>query len=65
LTEHETNLRDLAAIFAMSALIIRNEHNPYEQAFVIANDFMETRESMNKELDGIAALKRPRKAKDV
>lgn len=52
-------------MFAMTGLIIRNEHNPLEQAFSIANDFMETREFMNKELDGIAALKRPRKAKDV
>jgi hypothetical protein len=49
----------------MSALLIRNEKNPHQQAFAIANDFMETRESINKELDGIAALKRPRKAKDV
>ena len=49
----------------MTGLIIRNEHNPIEQAFSIANDFMETRDFMNKELDGIAALKRPRKAKDV
>jgi len=65
MTEHEQNLRDLAAMFAMTGLIIRNEHNLIEQAFSIANDFMETREFMNKELDGIAALKRPRKAKDV
>ena len=65
MNEHEQNLRDLAAIFAMSALLIRNEKNPHQQAFAIANDFMETRESINKELDGIAALKRPRKAKDV
>lgn len=49
----------------MSALLIRNDDDPHEQAFAIANSFMETRESMNKELDGIAALKRPRKAKDV
>ena len=47
MTEHEQNLRDLAAMFAMTGLIIRNEQKPLEQAFSIANDFMETREFMN------------------
>jgi len=67
MTEHEQNLRDLAAMFAMHALLVRNKHNdfPHEEAFIQARMFMEARESISKELDGIAALKRPRKVKDV
>ena len=54
-------------MFALHALLIRNKHNdfPHEEAFIQAKMFMEARESANKELDGIAALKRPRKVKDV
>jgi len=65
MNEHEQNLRDLAAMFAMAALIARDAQDPAQEAFALANSFMEARESTNKELDGIAALKRPRKTKDV
>jgi hypothetical protein len=45
MTEHEQNLRDLVAMFAMAALLIRNKYDnhPHEQAFVIADQFMKAR----------------------
>ena len=45
MTEHEQNLRDLAAMFAMAALLIRNKYNncPHEEAFKIADQFMKAR----------------------
>lgn len=45
MTEHEQNLRDAAAMFAMAALLIRNKNDnfPHEQAFAIADQFMKER----------------------
>ena len=70
MTEHETNLRDLAAMFAMHALLVRNKYNdfPHEEAFIQARMFMKQRaeEDAEPELiaeDGIAALK-PTKRKE-
>lgn len=50
-TEHETNLRDLAAMFAMAALLIRNKYNdfPHEEAFSQANQFMKQRAKENED----------------
>jgi len=45
MTEHETNLRDLAAMFALTGLLIRNEEGVaiVPTAFDLANEFMEQR----------------------
>jgi hypothetical protein len=61
MTEHEQNLRDLAAMFAMSALLIRNKGDdyPHEKAFKIADAFIEHRKP--KEEEGLAALKPKKK----
>jgi hypothetical protein len=59
MTEHEENLRDLAAMFAMAALLIRNKGDeyPHEKAFRIADAFMAHRRPE----EGIAAIKKNRK----
>lgn len=52
MTEHETNLRDLAAMFAMTALLIRNDYNaplPQKEAFRQANLFMKQRAKENED----------------
>jgi hypothetical protein len=61
MTEHEQNLRDLAAMFAMAALLIRNKEYDYvhEKAFMIADAWMEHRKP--KEEEGLAALKPKKK----
>jgi hypothetical protein len=43
--DYEKELRDLVAMFAMAALLIRNKYDshPHEQAFVIADQFMKAR----------------------
>jgi hypothetical protein len=43
--DYEKELRDLVAVFAMAALLIRqkNDNHPHEQAFVIADQFMKAR----------------------
>ena len=45
MTEHETNLRDLAAMFAMLGLLVRNRAGEaiVPAAFDIANEFMKVR----------------------
>lgn len=45
MTEHEQNLRDLAAMFAMAGLIIRNREGDdlIPMAFDLANDFIKAR----------------------
>jgi hypothetical protein len=45
MTEHEQNLRDLAAMFAMAGLLVRNEEGIVivSTAFDLANDFMKER----------------------
>lgn len=59
MTEHEENLRDLAAMFAMIGLIIRNRERDQiiPTAFAFADYFMEAR----KPEEGIAAIKKTRK----
>jgi hypothetical protein len=54
MTEHEQNLRDLAALFAMTALLIRNEYNaplPQKEAFRQADLFMKQRAKENANAD--------------
>ena len=57
MTEHDTNLRDLAAMFAMAGLLMRNREDILivESAFDIADKFMELRQPQVEE--GIAAIK--------
>jgi len=45
MTEHEQNLRDLAAMFAMAGLLIRNKKgdDTITSAFQMADQFMDTR----------------------
>ena len=64
MTEHEQNLRDLAAMFAMAALLVRNKYDnhPHEQAFDIANAFMAARQAEGE--SGLAAIKPTRKRKE-
>jgi hypothetical protein len=59
MTEHEENLRDLAAMFAMTGLIIRGREGELiiPTAFEMADYFMEGR----KPEEGIAAIKKARK----
>jgi hypothetical protein len=62
MTEHETNLRDLAAMFAMAALIARNSTGvevTIPIAFELADQFMLARNPTPE--DGIAALKPKRR----
>lgn len=62
MNEHEQNLRDLTAMFAMAALIIRDEHSLadlHKEAFKHADIFMQERNPTPE--DGIAALKPKRK----
>ena len=66
MTEHDTNMRDLAAMFAMCGLIMRGESNfgeLTEAAYDYAEDFMDTRASRTEPPDqGIAAIKRKKKS---
>ena len=63
MTEHEQNLRDLAAMFAMAGLLARKEEGVaiVPAAFEIADQFMESRNPTPE--DGIAAIK-PTKRKE-
>jgi hypothetical protein len=65
MTEHEENLRDLAAMFAMTGLIMRGEASSFltEMAYDHAEEFMATR--ANRPERGIAAIKRGRKKKEA
>jgi len=62
LTEHEQNLRDLAAMFALTGLLIRNREGEaiVLTAFDIADEFMQARNPIKEE--GIAAIK-PKRTK--
>jgi hypothetical protein len=57
--EHDTNLRDLASMFALAGLIIRNreDENLAEAAHDIADQWMKAR---NKE-EGLAAIKKEKR----
>lgn len=61
MTEHDDNLRDLAAMFAMAGLIMRGEKGPgiTDMAYDFAEDFMETRAERPER--GLASIKRKRK----
>jgi hypothetical protein len=59
MSEHDENLRDLAAMFAMTGLLMRNREGEdvIDSAFDLADQFMEAR----KPEQGIAAIKKSRK----
>ena len=61
MNEHESNLRDLAAMFAMCGLLMHGRDDPglTDEAFNIADDFMESRNRHPEQ--GIAAIKPKRK----
>ena len=66
MSEHDRNLRDFAAMFAMLGLLTRGDHisSVPTNALKLANAFMDVRESADEE-HGIVALKKSRKVKDV
>ncbi len=55
--DHDTNLRDLASMFALTGLIIRNRENENlaEAAYEIADQWMEARKAPE---EGLAAIKK-------
>jgi len=59
MSEHDENLRDLAAMFALTGLLMRNREGEdvIDSAFDLADQFMEAR----KPEQGIAAIKKSRK----
>ncbi len=63
MTEHDTNMRDLAAMFAMCGLIMRgdNQHvaGVTDEAYHYADAFMKSRDGTEQ---GIAAIKRKKKS---
>jgi hypothetical protein len=64
MTEHDSNMRDLAAMFSLCGLIMRGEKGEYlmEMAYDYADDFMDARANRNEDPDeGIAAIKPKRK----
>ena len=64
MTEHENNLRDLAAMFALCGLIMRNREgeNLTEAAYEIADEMMEARKTSE---EGIVTIKKKRNVKPV
>jgi hypothetical protein len=61
--EHEENLRDLAAMFAMVGLIQKNS-DPFEvtkDAFIYADHYMDARKQNE---EGIVAISKRRKTSD-
>ena len=67
--DHDTNLRNLASMFALTGLIIRNRDGEHlvEEAHAIADQWMETRNKQPEE--GLAAIKKgkrnARKSEDL
>jgi len=63
LTDHDTNLRDLAAMFAMTGLLMRNRDGDHivDEAFCMADMFMEVRDRKQEEQQGIVAIKKKKK----
>lgn len=61
MSDHERNLRDLAAMFAMQALIQRGAdvHDVGFDAYTAADSYMKERNQEPEE--GIAAIKKPRR----
>ena len=61
MTENDTNLRDLASMFAMAGLIIRNRdgENLAEAAHQIADQWLEARDKEPEE--GLAAIKKEKR----
>ena len=64
MTEHDTNMRDLAAMFAMCGIIMRGPHHQdvesvTDEAFHYADAFMKSRDGTEQ---GIAAIKRKKKS---
>lgn len=61
MNEHESNLRDLAAMFAMCGLLLRGGEGPEltDEAYDLADSFMESRDRAPEQ--GIAAIKPKRK----
>lgn len=61
MNEHENNLRDLAAMFAMCGLLLRggDRGGLTDEAYALADDFMESRDRHPEQ--GIAAIKPKRK----
>ena len=59
--EHDTNLRDLASMFALTGLIIRNRDNENlaEAAHQIADQWLEARDKEPEE--GLAAIKKEKR----
>jgi uncharacterized protein (DUF2235 family) len=59
--EHDTNLRDLASMFALAGLIIRNRDNENlaEAAHQIADQWLEARDKEPEE--GLAAIKKEKR----
>ena len=59
MSEHDENLRDLAAMFALTGLLMRNREgeDAIDAAFDLADQFMDAR----KPEQGIAAIKKSRK----
>ncbi len=66
MTEHDKNLRDFAAMFAMMGLLVKGDHpaSVPTNAFKLADEFMDAREYTDSS-QGIIAIKKSRKAKDV
>jgi hypothetical protein len=56
--EHDTNLRDLASMFALAGLIIRNRDGEHlvEEAHAIADQWIDARNKQPEE--GLAAIKK-------
>ena len=71
MNEHEDNLRDLAAMFAMMGLLAADRRLPAdireipEHAYQLANEFMVVREieAEDRKAEGIASIKRKRATK--
>jgi len=64
MNEHDTNLRDLAAMFAMAGLLMRDREGGVDlvkYALAYADEFMEARQPKVEE--GIAAIKPKARAK--
>lgn len=59
MTDHDTNLRDLAAMFAMTGLLMRGDVSVVESAFALADEFMEARNGDHQK--GIVAIKKKKK----